>query len=68
MASRPAKFGYRYAEWTTGLLQAHLADERQVAVSDGSLCRQLHALGYRWKRPRYTLSRPGVALERRRFP
>ena len=57
MASRPTTFGYRHAEWTVGLLQAHLADEPQVAASDGTLRRQLHTLGYRWKRPRYTLRR-----------
>jgi len=57
MASRPSEFGYRQAEWTVDLLQAHLADEEQVVASDGSLRRQLHSLGYRWKRPRYVLRR-----------
>ncbi len=53
----PAKFGYRYAEWTVELLRAHLSEVHQVAASDGSLRRQRHALGYRWKRPRFVLRR-----------
>ena len=57
LPQEPTKFGYRYAEWTVELLQAHLSEVHQVAASDGSLRRQLHALGYRWKRPRFVLRR-----------
>jgi transposase len=52
----PSTLGYRHAEWTTGLLQAHLASEG-IEVSDASVRRALHHLGYRWKRPRFVLSR-----------
>jgi transposase len=56
MESKPSEFGYRHAEWTAGLLQAQLASEGSAASVD-SVRRALHRLGYRWKRPRYVLSR-----------
>jgi transposase len=59
METTPGTFGYRHAEWTVGLLQAQLACE-QIHASGGSIRRALHALGYRWKRPRYVLSRRSV--------
>jgi len=51
----PDHFGYQAVEWTVPLLQEHLArwgDERPSATS---IRRQLHTLGYVWKRPRYVL-------------
>jgi transposase len=54
--TKPTAEGYRQAEWTTGLLQRHLA-RQQIVASDGSLRQALHRLGYRWKRPRYVLRR-----------
>lgn len=56
LEASPGAFGYRHAEWTAGLLQARLAAEGSH-VSEGSVRRALHHLGYRWKRPRYVLSR-----------
>lgn len=56
LETSPGEFGYRHAEWTAGLLQAQLAREGSDA-SEGSIRRALHQLGYRWKRPRYVLSR-----------
>lgn len=56
METSPGEFGYRHAEWTAGLLQAQLSAEGRDA-SEGSVRRALHQLGYRWKRPRYVLSR-----------
>jgi transposase len=53
---KPTDFGYRHAEWTVELLQAHLREEG-VEASDGSIRRALHELGYRWKRPRFVLRR-----------
>lgn len=56
LAEKPTEYGYRHAEWTAGLLQAHLA-EQSIDVSVSTLRHALHALGYRWKRPRYVLRR-----------
>lgn len=56
MPSAPTAHGYRHPAWTTPLLLAHL--KRQgVAASDTTVRRALHRLGYRWKRPRFVLSR-----------
>lgn len=57
LANKPTDFGYRYAEWTTGLLQAHLRDQHAIEASISTLRHALHELGYRWKRPRYVLRR-----------
>lgn len=57
LAKKPTDCGYRYAEWTTGLLQAHLRDEQSIDASVSTIRHALRELGYRWKRPRYVLRR-----------
>ncbi len=57
MPTPPTEYGYRHPAWTTPLLLAHLAREHQLDVSEATVRRALHALGYRWKRPRFVLSR-----------
>ena len=56
MLSAPTDHGYRHPAWTTPLLLAHLRREG-VEASDTTVRRALHRLGYRWKRPRFVLSR-----------
>lgn len=56
MPSAPTDHGYRHPAWTTPLLLAHLR-RRGVEASDTTVRRALHRLGYRWKRPRFVLSR-----------
>jgi transposase len=56
MPTAPTDHGYRHPAWTTPLLLAHLA-RTGVAASDTTVRRALHRLGYRWKRPRFVLSR-----------
>jgi transposase len=51
----PDHFGYQATGWTVPLLKEHLAHWGVSALSDATLRRQLHALGYVWKRPRYLL-------------
>jgi transposase len=56
MPTAPTAHGYRHPAWTTPLLVAH--QRRQgVEASDTAVRRALHRLGYRWKRPRFVLSR-----------
>ena len=55
MGHRPEPFGYQAVEWTVPLLGEHLALWCGVRPSASSIRRQLHALGYVWKRPRYVL-------------
>jgi transposase len=53
----PQALGYRAAQWTTPLLCHYLRDHQALAVSEVTVRRCLHRLGYRWKRPRYVLAR-----------
>ena len=57
MPTAPTDHGYRHPAWTTPLLVAHLVREHRLAVSDTTVRRALHGLGYRWKRPRFVLAR-----------
>lgn len=52
---RPDQFGYQAVEWTVPLLGEHLASCAGLRPSATSIRRQLHDLGYVWKRPRYVL-------------
>ena len=55
LEQQPERFGYQAVDWTVALLREHLAfwaGERPAAIS---IRRQLHDLGYVWKRPRYVL-------------
>jgi transposase len=56
MPTAPTAHGYRHPSWTTPLLLAHLKRDG-VEASDTTVRRALHRLGYRWKRPRFVLSR-----------
>jgi transposase len=51
----PDALGYASGTWTVPLLQAHVATWMAATVSDMTMRRELHRLGYRWKRPRYVL-------------
>jgi len=53
----PEAYGYKTVGWTVPLLAIHFAAVEGVPVSETTLRRVLHALGYRWKRPRYVLAR-----------
>ena len=57
MDASPQEFGYRHTVWTVPLLRSHLGRVEDVKVSVTTLRRTLRDLGYRWKRPRYVLSR-----------
>jgi transposase len=52
----PGEFGHRHTNWTTELLIVRLGREGLVA-SDSTVRRAIHEAGYRWKRPRFVLSR-----------
>ena len=56
MPTAPTDHGYRHPAWTAPLLLAPLR-RQGVAASDTTVRRALHALGYRWRRPRFVLSR-----------
>ncbi len=58
----PQAHGYASTEWTVPLLTTELEHAGQV-VSERTLRRVLHRLGWRWKRPKYVLGRPDPAYE-----
>jgi transposase len=52
---RPEHFGFQAVEWTVPLLREQLTGWRGEDLSETSVRRQLHDLGYVWKRPGYVL-------------
>ena len=55
LAEAPDCLGYPAANWTVPLLREYLGREEGLPVSDATLRRRLHGLGYVWKRYRYVL-------------
>ena len=67
LAEEPQRRGYQATGWTVPLLRAELA-HAGVVVSERTIRRALHRLGYRWKRPRYILGRPDPAYAEKKGP
>lgn len=57
LASDPQTRGQHATGWTVPLLRAELA-AAGLTVSERTIRRRLHRLGWRWKRPKYVLGRP----------
>lgn len=57
----PPNAGYLQAWWTVALLGLHLLERFRIQVSEATVRRALHAVGFRWKRPK-------LAPARRRDP
>ena len=53
----PQEKGYRATGWTRRLLTDHFLREHHLEVSSFTLKKAIRRAGYRWKRPRYVLSR-----------
>jgi transposase len=51
----PEAYGYPATIWTTPLLRDLLRGRHAVAVCADTVRRTLHALGYRWRRPRWAI-------------
>jgi transposase len=62
LAADPQAQGHRATGWTVPLLRTELAGAG-YAVSERTIRRAVHRLGYRWKRPQYVLGRPDPAYE-----
>lgn len=52
----PEQLGYSASNWTVPLLQQHFLQWKGERFSDATIRRELHSLGYVWKRPRYVLT------------
>lgn len=62
LADDPQAHGYAATDWTVPLLRTELA-RSGYDLSERTLRRTLHRLGFRWKRPKYVLGRPDPADE-----
>jgi transposase len=60
----PADYGYYAVSWTVPSLQEELRHGTGNHFSDDTIRRELHRLGYVWKRPRYQLE-PDPELEKK---
>lgn len=67
VATDPQARGQHATGWTVPLLRAELA-RAGYDVGERTIRRTLHALGWRWKRPKYVLGRPDPDYEAKRGP
>lgn len=61
----PQMRGWHATGWTVPLLREELVRAGH-AVSERTVRRMLHRLGWRWKRPKYVLGRPDPAYSEKR--
>jgi transposase len=60
----PDRLGYSAVDWTAALLQEHLEHCTGQRLSETTIRRELHRLGFVWKRSRYDLD-PDPELEKK---
>ena len=53
----PTELDYNFTRWTVPKLATHLAETLGVELSRETVRQTLHALGFRWRRPRWFQSR-----------
>lgn len=63
----PQARGHHATGWTVPLLRAELA-AAGYALSEHTVRRSLHRLGYRWTRPKFVLGRPDPAYAEKKTP
>jgi transposase len=63
----PDALGYMAVNWSIPLLREHIEKESGTRPSAATVSRQLHRLGYVWKRPRHTLKDSKSPRVRRRL-
>jgi transposase len=63
----PQAHGHQATGWTVPLLRTEVA-AAGYAVGERTIRRAVHRLGYRWKRPRYVLSRPDPDYDAKKAP
>lgn len=62
--SAPEQWGYWANDWTVSLLQEQMRHDTGQTFAENTLRRELHRLGYVWKRGRYSLA-PDPELEKK---
>ena len=56
LSHEPDHLGYRALSWSIPLLKHHLSRWAGEEMSEHTIRRHLHEMGFAWKRPRYVLS------------
>jgi transposase len=64
----PRDWDYPDGQWTVPLLRQQLADDAECLVSEDTVRRRLHGLGYVWKRTRYVLPADPAGEKKTRHP
>lgn len=64
LSGSPTERKYEAGNWTVPLLQEELGHATGIHFSEDTIRRQLHQMGYTWKRPRYRLV-PDPELEKK---
>ena len=57
LGETPNKYGENCTIWTVALLQTHIKNKLELQLSEKVTRRTLHALGFRWRRPRWAAVR-----------
>jgi transposase len=57
LAADPKQYGYRATGWTNQMLRDYIHKRIHLRVSHQTIREGIERAGYRWKRPRYVLSR-----------
>ena len=65
LSTDPQTLGEQTTGWTVPLLHTRLT-QAGYPISQRTLRRALHRLGWRWKRPKYVLGRPDPAYEEKK--
>ena len=68
LRQKPSALGYQSPGWTLSLLATHLQGRCGHRPSRSTLRRRLHALGWRWKRPRYVFLHPDPQRAKKNAP
>jgi transposase len=63
----PDALGYMAVNWSVPLLRTHIEKETGSRPSAATVSRELHRLGYVWKRPRHTIPESKSPRVRRRL-
>ena len=61
----PQQYGFHSTGWTAEVLHSQV-QQAGYSVSEHTIRRTLHKLGWRWKRPKYVLGRPDPDYEQKR--
>ena len=65
LSQDPQQHGFHSTGWTVQMLRSEV-DRAGYQVSEHTIRRTLHSLGWRWKRPKYVLGRPDPDYEQKK--